>query len=252
MAGFELVSVVHLVRPTGARARNLEGLRAGIAAAAPDCLFYHACQYVLRFHDADELPPNDFAAWVEGVVQDRETAERLAFAAAQESHHLAGLRRALLAVLEAIPENTRLTRDAPEEGEFRFHGVDSVVVPAGLAPGTVDELVEHLRGAEPASLFYHLYERPLLHPEAEDTLEGWVEQQGERALAQWLRDCPRWGLSLEDARRRLVRRWNRSQLRRRLAARAQAPESERRRAGKQAVSRLMDRWRAAGEGESAP
>ena len=249
MASFRLTSVVHLVRPTGVRAHNLEELRRGIAEATPDCLFYHAHQYVLRFHDVEELPPNDFSAWVGGVVQDRETAERLAFASLAQRQNLAAMRNALVDVLDRLPEKTRIVRDAPEDGGFRFHAAHSVEVPNAFAPESVDELVECLRDVEPSCLFYHLIERPLLHPEAPASLELWVEEQGAPRLARWLREAPDWGLPLEDMRRGLVRRWRRRQLRSRIAARAQQPEETRRREAREAVARLVERVRGADERE---
>jgi hypothetical protein len=250
MSAFEPISVVHLVRPTGARAHNLEELRVGIADASAECLFYHAHQYVLRFHDADELPPNDLAAWVEGVVQDRETAERLAFASASEGSNLAALRSALLAVLESVPERQRVQRDAPEEGDFRFHAAHSVRVPSGAAVASVEELVEFLREAEPACLFFHLYERPLLFPDEPAPLERWVEEQGERRFAELLREAPEWGLPLEDVRRQLVQRWRRSRIRRRLAARTREPDAARQKAAQRAVARWVNRMRGTGPEEA--
>jgi hypothetical protein len=249
--GFELSSVVHLVRPTGARARDLQELYLGLRSAPLDSVFYHAHQYVLRFADADELPPNDFAAWVLGVVQDGETGERLAYASLAAGKDLAALPATLVSVLESVPERTRVTRDAPEGGEFRFHGVESVVVPTGCVANDVPELIEHLRTVEPACLFYHLVQRPLLRPEAGDTLEAWVEGQGQPRLAAILRDAPDWGLPLEQTRQQILRRWSRSQIARRLAARTRAPEVTRQREATEAVTRLVGRIRGGGHEEDA-
>src|SRR5438132_8977059 len=116
-APFPLLGVVHLVRPAGRTARDLESLRAGIAEASVQSLFYHAYQPLLRTTAASDAPPDDFSAWVNGVVQDRETAERLSFAIQDRSSSAAELRSALVEVLEALPEKTRRARDAPEEGE---------------------------------------------------------------------------------------------------------------------------------------
>ena len=81
--GFELFGVVHLVRPAGRTAHDLEELRQGIGEASPESLFYHAHGPQLRHPEADEPHPDDFSAWVNGVVQDRETAERMSFAIQQ-------------------------------------------------------------------------------------------------------------------------------------------------------------------------
>jgi len=246
MADFELTTVVHLVRPTGARARDLDALREGIAAASDEVIFYHAFQYVLRFHDADELPHDDFSAWVSGVVQDRETAERLAFAGLSARQTVAEARAAFVAVLDSVPERDRRERASHEAGEFRFHAADSVKVPTGKHLHSVQELVDHLLVAEPACIFYHVIQRPLLEPNATETLEGWVEAQGQPRFAEYLREASHWGLPLEDVRQRLVRRWSRGQLKRRLAERTQEPEAMRKREGQRAVAKLVHRIRRPG------
>ncbi len=245
MRPFQFQNVVHLIRPTEIRAHDLEGLRQGLASASADCIFYHTHQVALRFADAEELPHNDFVAWVDGVVQDRETAERLAFACSAEAGSLAALRSALLVVLDSIPTKTRETRDAPGGGDFRFHAMDSVAVPTGIEAPSVEELFQALRSATPDCVFYHLIEQPLLQPENPAGIDAWVEAQGERRLAEILRQAPLSWLPIEDTRRQIMRRWHMSQIRRRVAARSAQPEAQRKREGQRAVAQLVGRIRGA-------
>ena len=138
---FELRSVVHLVRPAGARARNLESLRLWIAEATAATLFYHAVQCPLRRPDSSELPPDDLSAWVHGVVQDRETAERISFAVQSRAGSASELREALLEVLGGVPEKDRFARAAPPESEFVFLTAESVPVPTGVVAAETEALV---------------------------------------------------------------------------------------------------------------
>jgi hypothetical protein len=183
---------------------------------------------------------------VGGVVQDRETAERLAYAGLSAGQNIAATRDAFVAVLDTVPEKERRARGSPEEGAFRFHAADSVTVPTGIHLGSVQELIDQLLVVEPGCVFYHLIERPLLDPAATHTLDAWVAAQGQTRFAEHLREAAQWGLPLEDTRERLVRRWSRGQLRRRLAERIQEPEAARKRAGQRAVARLIDRMRKPG------
>src|SRR5262245_3357111 len=112
---FELISVIHLVRPAGERATDLETLRAGIARAEAATLFYHTLQCPMRWPDAEEPKDDDLSTWVRGVIQDSETAERLAFAVQSHGGSATDLRSGLLEVLEAVPEPVRIARDAPPE-----------------------------------------------------------------------------------------------------------------------------------------
>jgi len=248
----ELTSVVHLMRAIGRTAHNLEELREGIALATPTTLFCHSHQHQLRHPAVDELHPADFVAWVGGVVQDRETTERLSFAIEHHGGSPAELREALLGVLEAIPEKTRVARDAPEEGHFVFLELDSVSVPTQRVAHDPNQLMEHIAATNPSVLFYHLVEQPWLSPDSV-SLVDWVREHGDPRLASWLEEAAHSGRPLEEVRRRLIRRWRQSRLGRRLAEVAQAPESARRESGRRTVASLVRRMtRVEDEGDSRP
>ncbi len=141
---FELQGVVHLVRPTGLRAQNLEELRKRIADAPERSLFFHTRQCQLRDPVGEELAPDDLSGWVGGVVQDRETAERLSFAIQSPSASAEELRAAALEVLDRLPEATRISRDAPADGAFVFLTAESVTLPTGVIVYSSGELVDEL------------------------------------------------------------------------------------------------------------
>jgi hypothetical protein len=238
-AEFELHGVVHLVRPTGARAHDLEELRVGIAEAPARSLFCHTRQCQLRDPLGPELPPDDFSAWVNGVVQDRETAERLSFVVLSGGASAEELREALLAVLGRLSESARRARDAPAEGDLVFLTVESVPLPTGVVARTGPELLEGLLEAEPSVWFYHLVEQPWFPDRP--SLVVWLLERGADRIAGWLREDAAAGLPIETMRRRLLRRWRRSRLGQRVGEAATVPEDQRREAGRAAVARLVRR-----------
>ncbi len=237
---YELLSVVHLVRPTGERARDLEQLRAGIARASHAALFHHTLQCQLRDPAADELPPDDFSGWVNGVVQDRETAERISFAVQNRNGSADELRAALLEILSSIPEPMRAARSAPPAGEFVFLAIESVAVPTGVSVQDGAELIEALAVADASVCFYHWVEQPWFST-GRASLAEWATRRGEPRLAEWLGECAASGLPIEANRRRLLQRWRRSRLGRHVTEAAGAPEDVRREAGRDAVARLVRR-----------
>lgn len=242
---FTLCGVVHLVRPWGSPAADLEQLRRGLAEAPDGVLFRHAVQHVLRYPAADELPPDDLSAWIGGVVQDAETAERVSFVV-QGAHDSPGeLRRALLEVLESVPESRRLAHDAPPDGAFGFLSAAPMVFPMGVDVRTSQELVEALVALEPGVWFHHLIEEPWWSGGRAPLLE-WLESRSDTRLASWLREGAASGLPIDSARARLHRRWRQSQIGRRLVEAAHVPEAERLAAGRDAVARLVRRRPAGG------
>lgn len=239
-ASFELSTVVHLVRPAGLSAHHLEELRAGIERATPSTLFLHAITPMARHAAGESLPPDDFSGWTNGVVQDRETAERLAFVVNDRGMDPAALRSGLLQVLESIPSEKRVHRDAPEGGDFVFLELESVAVSTGVYVHDSEDLIRALGEAEPATWFYHLIEQPWLAPDR-PSLVDWVRATGDARLVDWLEEAGGSGRPLEELRRRVIRRWKQSRLGRRVAEAATRSDEERREAGREAVLGLVRR-----------
>jgi hypothetical protein len=239
-APFELLSVVHLIRPIGEHAHDLEGLRAGIARADDASLFLHAIQRPLRRPDSDEPHPDDFSTWVSGVVQDRETAERLSFAVQNHGVSAAELRAGLLGVLDQVSEKDRLARVAPAEADFPFLTSESVTVPTGCVAHSADELIEGLEAADHGAWFYHLIEQPW-YEGGPPAITRWLADHGERRFAAVLETEAHSGRGIEETRRRMLRRWRQSRLRSRIAAAAAYTEHERQDAARAAVAGLVRR-----------
>lgn len=239
---FPIRCVVHLVRPTGTRVTTLEELRHAILEASDASLFYHCLQYQLRNPASKELPPDDLSAWVGGVVQDSATAERMSFAVSSHNRHPGELRPALVAVLDGVPASQRTNRAADAEGALVFLEIEPVTLPTGIQVSDDTQTVEALCRGDVSAWFYHVVEQPWFGTDR-PTLHEWLEQHGQRKLAQWLLDIGNSGLPLEAARERLLRRWRNSHLGRRLGDAAEMPDEIRREAGREVVGRLVRRMR---------
>lgn len=250
VAPFELSSVIHLIRPAGRQARHLEDLRQGLAAASAACLFNHTLQCQLRHAASDIMPPDDFSSWVNGVVQDRETAERLSFAVQHHGGSPDEMRGALVEVLESMPEEKRIAYDAPAEGSFVFLEVESVAVPTGASAYDPGELMAALAQADPSVWFYHLVQQPWLEPRT-PSLVDWARAAGDDKLTEWFTEVSESGRPLPEMRRRIIRRWRTRRLAPRLAHAASRTESERREAEREAVQGLVRRMTSR-RGEDQP
>ena len=244
---FELTSVVHLVRPTGTRARDLEQLRSGIETASTETLFTHGLQFQLRSPAVDELPHDDWSAWVNGVVQDRETAERISFAVHGRNGSAQELRAALIEILDSIGASARAARACPPGGEFVFLAAESVTVPTGIRARDVSELTESLASEDASVCFFHMLEEPWRCGSTRFPLAEWVAAHGEARFAEWLSEARAMGAPIESMRRKIAQRWRRSHLGRRLSDAATVPDGARREAGRVAVARLARRMTRAEE-----
>jgi hypothetical protein len=243
--GFELSGVVHLVRPAGLEVSDLEQMRVALERVPERSLFHHTAGRLLRHPASEELPPDDISGWVAGVVQDRETAERMLFAA-EGARSSGALRDALIQVLNSVPEKMRTAHDAPPGGEFVFLVAESVPIPTNEMVNDGRELIERMSESDASVWFYHLIEEPWMTPGAAP-LDEWLRGIGEPDLADYLLESAHTGRPLEDIRRRVLRRWRFSRLRERVTAAAHSTEKERSEAGREAMSRLVRRMNRTGE-----
>jgi len=238
--GFELYTVVHLIRPWGEPLADLQALRDALAAAPDEVLFHHTVQVQMRDPEAIELPSDDLSAWIRVVIQDPEVAERLSFAVQGRNRTPEEARTGLLAVLVGVPPALRAARRAPEGGALQLLSAESLAVPSGTEARDADALVVALTSGDPGRWFYHVLEAPWFARGVSAVAE-WLAARGEPRLAEWLREeaCPI--RPIERARDRLRQRWHRSRLSRRVADASRAPADERIRAGRVAVANLVRR-----------
>jgi len=234
-SAFEVCGAVHLIRPLGMSANSLQSLRHGIAAVEPASLFFHAVQPPLRAPASADLPPDDFSAWIGGVLQDHETSERLSFAVQRSGPGPEPLRTALIGVLE------RSQRDhtVPEDAAFAFLAADTVPVPI-VECDDLDTLFDALAGADASAWFYHLIEQPwFAGGRIEMTLA--LREAGAARLADRIDQLAASGIPLERLRRETLRTWRRSQLGSRMARAAASSDADRAGEGRDAIAKLARR-----------
>lgn len=203
MRPFELVGAVYLTAPAGAKAATLEELRRCVASAAASSLFRHT-QLQRLGGDGGDVPADDLSAWVRGVVQDPETAERLAFAVQSAPPGAEGLRERLLAALDWVSAPARERRGAPEGGAFAFLSARAVPVPTGRTADDAEALAWALEESGRDVWFHHLIEEPWFIA-GEAPIIAWLRAAGGEALAAALERETRRRASV-DAMRVAVRR----------------------------------------------
>jgi len=247
---FTFCSVAHLEAPSGIVAPNMEALRSGIERAPDDSLFQHVTCVPVRYPHARDLPSNDFARWVGTSLQAPEVAERLAFAGAATAQPIPELRAALLSVLDSVPPRDR-QRDAPPEAAFHFLRVRSVPVPLGIEAIDPVAAIDIWHRLDSAAVFYHVIEAPVFGNE-ESSFPAWLRAHGAVGLAEQTEQAVAAGRPIGRLRRDLGGRWRRSQIGRRLAERAGAPEEERLREARAAMARLAGRLRGGNKRRTSP
>ena len=242
---FSFVTVAHLEAPAGLSATSFDTLREGIERAPDDSIFQHVTRNIARHPHARDLAGNDFSRWVRAALQAPEAAERLALAGSDPSRPIPEVRAELAAAIERVPARDR-RREAAEDATFYFVRAVSVLVPLGSQARTPADVVELWPQLDASSVFYHLIEA-LHRGDTGASLAAWLRAEGAKGMARAVEEEVAEGRPLERLRRDLGGRWRRSQIGRRVAEKAGAPESERRRDATATIARLAERLREEGE-----
>jgi hypothetical protein len=216
-APYQLLGVAHVLQPWSEPIQDLEQLRANVATAPANVLFVHLLQCQLRHAAAAEQPMDDISHWVASAVQDPETAEKLWFALASAELGAEPARKALLDVLDKLPQTRRNERRGPLGGAFTMLTSLSVPFPYGEPYTDPREMIEALIRSDVSVWFLHLLEEPWSRG-ARPTLTTWLDARGEHRMARWLDECASAGLPLGKVCAKFQRRWRLSQVGRRLAA----------------------------------
>ena len=237
---FQPRGVVHLLRPWGEPAADLEELRERLSRAPDEVWFAHTLRALLRDAGTRGEGMDDLSHWVSAVLQDPETAERMWFAAGSNGERPAPLRGAVLGVLASLPERRRTSRRAPEGGEFVFLEAFPLPYPVGDPLRDPDEVLHALLGADPSVWFHHLHEEPWLTGERAPVLR-WLEASGAARSAGWLEEGARAALPVEVARGRFRLRFRLSRAAGRVKLGAAAAPGAHLAAARSAAQRLARR-----------
>lgn len=236
MEPFDLVGAVYLTSATGARAVTLEDLRRCVAEAGPASLFHHTQRRRLGAGD-DEAPADELSAWVRGVVQDAETAERIGYAVQSAPPGPEPLRERVLEALDAVPAAARERRAAPEGGALALLAARPVPVAAGLRAEDAEGLARALEQATRDVWFHHLVEEPWFRSGQGPLLE-WLRAAGGGAFAAVLAREVRRRFSIDAVRAAVRRNRRRSAITSRVLSGEAASPTETRELARRLARRL--------------
>lgn len=208
MNPFEIMDCSLLIRMSGLPpAYNLRELRDRIAVCGPDVLYHHFCETPLS--PAFEYPDhrNDFAVWASRRLSDKVLAERLGAVDPYAFPSIAGLREAVLEVIdERLSEVTMIPWARPGH-EFYFMEATTLVFDSGERVRTLTGLPDAIGRMSNGSIYFHFVEAQRRTPVGMDDFSHWIGGFGEagRPSVEALRHIDFYFYTLRELREELVR-----------------------------------------------
>lgn len=153
----------------GKKAKNLNTLLSGIKECPLSSIYQHTHHYLEQHEYLSPEPPNDYAYWITGVLQDDALGEEIAGIDLRSFTSLEDIRSRIVEIIEnAIKRDPDSgTRNVPPGEEFHFMSAQTFVFPTRYVAHDLLEFKHCLENVSNYSVYYHMYEAPLHHKTAQ-------------------------------------------------------------------------------------
>lgn len=191
----------------GKRVQTLRELRNAVREVPADSIYYHFWGTLLRPSFAEREYNNDFAAWAQRSLHDRQTAERLAVIDPTGYPDIEALRSALIEEIEICLDQCDVIPASTREDQLYFLRSLVVVFDTYKRLKSPAELPAAVAQMSPSSVFYHFIDSRSRTESGEDDFRNWLgcfEEPHQDLCGQLASLDPFFG-SLTSLQSRLVR-----------------------------------------------
>jgi hypothetical protein len=166
-----------LIRIGRQKANNISELWQGLQTCPDDSIFQHTFRTLQEHHFIRQGFSNDFAHWCLSACNEPVLAEQLASVDVREFTSLEGLRRRMVAIVDAFLQQHPQSATKPAHESFYFCASSIVILPAQFAPDTLPGFVSALRQVSVHSIHHHFIEARLRLHRMSNDFSNWLEQE---------------------------------------------------------------------------
>ena len=166
-----------LIRIGRQKANNIPELWQGLQTCPDDSIFQHTVRTLQEHHFIRQGFSNDFAHWCLSACNEPVLAEQLASVDVREFTAIEGLRRRMVAIVDAFLQQHPQSAAKPAYEPFYFCASSIVILPAQFAPDTLPGFVSALRQVSVHSIHHHFIEARLRLHRMSNDFSNWLEQE---------------------------------------------------------------------------
>ena len=202
---FVFKSQMSLVEMTGLRAGDLGEFGLHLKEVPESCVYYHTHHFLQQHQFLVPEPPNDFAYWVSGVLQEEALGEKLAAIDTVQFHTLGELRDAIAAEIDRHLEKQKTLRKAPPGEEFYFMKCILFTFPTTYVAYDLKEFLGCLERVSVGCLYNHIFEARLRPPLGMNDFSHWLKGSlGEEGLAKRIEGLDPYTHTMDGLRKNLI------------------------------------------------
>ncbi len=204
MMVFQFFTKSDLTVLLGKSAKNISELLEGVRNAPAMSIYYHTHRFLHQHHYLSPEPPNDFAFWVNNVMNDTVLGEKLWSVDIIQYQNIEQLRSRFIELMETYLQKSSRHYDCMPGHEFHFMASQTFVFPTPYSAGTLPEFKEALRHVSINSLYYHIFDSRLRLGKNENDFSRWCSTLGYEKLGDHLKLLDPYAHSLEGLRKRII------------------------------------------------
>ncbi len=194
----------NLVRLIGLKAVNLLELIQGIKTVPASSIYYHTHKFLEQHHSLSPEPPNDFAYWINNILQFKDMGEALASIDIIQFKDLESLRLEFIKILESYIDDKRYASPCPKNMEFHFIGCTTFNIKTPYVANNITEFLAILEKISINALYYHMFEARLRLHRNENDFSAWFKSIKQKQIAEKISSLDPYTITLDGLRKKIM------------------------------------------------
>ncbi|MFH1776771.1 MAG: DUF5752 family protein [Candidatus Omnitrophota bacterium] len=203
---FVFYSRLNLRELTGERVYDLKGLLHALEQVPGAVIYHHTHHFLAQHLYLSPEPPNDFAYWVDEILNEHKLAEELASIDTVQCSSIRQLREKIILTIANYLRTTTRNPQAPEGQEFYFIKTITFIMPTGYIAHNLEEFNRILSDITVQSIYFHIFEARMRLEKDENDFSFWIRTNiGDNDLANEISKLDPYTYTIEGLRARMLK-----------------------------------------------
>ncbi|MEW6605907.1 MAG: DUF5752 family protein [bacterium] len=188
----------------GKKARDLKELLDGIKTVPGSSIYHHTHRFLQQYQYLVPEPPNDFAYWVNNVLNEKLLGEKLFSINIIQFHWIEEIRKKFVEIIEQHLLKDARNVQCPEDEAFYFVSSKSFILKTPYVANNLNEFKDIVKKISADSLYFHIFEARLRLKKEDNDFSLWFRDAGYAQLANKMANLDPYAYTLESLRGKII------------------------------------------------